>query len=308
MHRQKKKRHHFVWRKYLRSWSNNESIFCRMGERIFPTNLMNIGQEKYFYRLKELKAEEITFLKQFIEQSQRPMLRTLNDGWVSLFDSVFRIRDSVRESGKSNGEIEELLDVAICNFEEEIHSKVETDGEYYLDLLYDRDLSFWESDEELIPFLHYLCLQYFRTQRMAANLQKCLGDFRGFNIEAMWAVLRHISATNVGWVLFAERNRHFPVLLSNETGPPFITGDQPVINTFAVGLQLEQEPDDLEFYYPLSPKLALLVTKDAFYRNRREVTVGESEVNRYNASMFDQSGRQLYASERDVLENVRGGG
>ena len=37
---QKKKKQHFVWRKYLRAWSENESIYCLMDGRIFKSGLM----------------------------------------------------------------------------------------------------------------------------------------------------------------------------------------------------------------------------------------------------------------------------
>ncbi len=52
---QKKKKQHFVWRKYLKGWSENDSIYCLMDGRIFKPGLMGVGQERYFYKLKELR-------------------------------------------------------------------------------------------------------------------------------------------------------------------------------------------------------------------------------------------------------------
>lgn len=305
MHLQKKKRQHFVSRNYLRKWADGERIFCLMDDRIFKTSLMNVGQEKYFYKLKELSNEEIIFLKEYIKKSERSFLHTLNAGWIHLFDQIFSIRKAINNAGGSDPKIENMIEVTICNFEEELQTKVESDGEKYLNRLYDEDLSFYDSDDDLIPFLYYLCLQYLRTQKMASNVSQSLGSFRDFNIGAMWAVLRHISATNVGWVLYAERRRYYPVLLKNDTRMQFITGDQPVINTFAVGLNIHQEPEDLEFYYPITPQLAFLLTNKEEFRNRRSIYLNEFDVEKYNEGIFEQSGKQVYASDQKILESIR---
>ena len=70
-------RHHYVWRQYLRNFcSDSEKIFVlRNGESIFETNLMNIGQEKYFYELSDLKTTEIRFLEDYtrIELKNYPL-------------------------------------------------------------------------------------------------------------------------------------------------------------------------------------------------------------------------------------------
>jgi hypothetical protein len=85
---------------------------------------------------------------------------------------------------------------------------------------------------------------------------------------------------------------------------PFVTGDQPVINTYAVGLDLEEEPEDLEFYHPLTPAIALLLTRKERYRAQSAFPVTESEVMEYNRYIRGQSGKQIYGSTRDVLEQI----
>jgi hypothetical protein len=267
---------------------------------------MNVGQEKYFYRLKELTDKEISFLIEFIKKSKNEFLPDLNAGWISLFDNIFAIRRRINIAGASDSEIEKMIEVIICNFEEEIQTAVESDGEKYLESMYDENLSFYDSDDDLRPFLYFLCIQYFRTQRMASFDTKTLEAFPDFNMDAMWAVLRHICATNVGWVLYAERKDNHPVLLKNETKMEFITGDQPIINTFAVGLNTHQEPDNLEFYYPITPKLAFLLTDKEEFKNCRSIHLNESDVKKYNKGIFDQSGKQVYASNAQILEAVSG--
>ena len=302
MHLEKKKKQHYVWRKYLRKWSEKDSIHCLMGERVFKTGLMNIGQERYFYKLKELTSSEIEFLKIFINQSDRPLLRELNHGWIDFFNQVHELRKKLDDHQISSPDIDKYFDVLICNFEEDYHCSIESEGSKFLECLYRNDLSFYSDDEKLISFLNYICVQYFRTQRMASNFSRNLNGFNGFNLEAMWSVLRHVSATNVGLSLYEERSQFFLVILENDTTTPFITGDQPVINTHAIGLQDEEVPEELEFYYPLTPQSALLLTKNERYKGRSIQKISPEDVLFFNKGMYDQSERQIYASCPKLLE------
>jgi len=60
----KKRRHHYVWQHYLKPWLVSEKIYCLRDNSIFPTNTVNIGQQRDFYKLKELLSEDIDFIKQ----------------------------------------------------------------------------------------------------------------------------------------------------------------------------------------------------------------------------------------------------
>ena len=304
MHIENKKRQHFVWRKYLRKWAINEKIFCLMGERIFEGGLMNIGQEKYFYKLKELTDQEISFLKALVESDNRPMIRKLNRGWIDFFNKVFEFKKLIDSKGISHPEIDKMFDTIICNYEEDFHCSIESEGVELLEMLYNKDLSFYNDDNMLISFLFFICQQYFRTQKLSSNVKNAIGSFKGLNIEAMWSVLRHTSATSVGFSLYQDRNKFRPVIIENKSDIPFITGDQPVINTYAIGLDLDEEPVDLEFYYPLSPAIALLLTGKDKYRAQTDIRATKSEVMKYNRYIRDQSGKQVYASSRDVLEKM----
>lgn len=49
-------------------------------------------------------------------------------------------------------------------------------------------------------------------------------------LERVADVLVHIYAVNVGYSLYADRERYKIALLENHSEVPFITADQPVIN------------------------------------------------------------------------------
>lgn len=291
-----------MWRKYLRAWSEKESIFCLMDGKVFKSGLMGVGQERFFYKLKELDNAELEFIKAFINQDKRTMIRDLNLGWIDFFNEVFKIRELVVSDGISHPEVDNILDVLIHNFEEDFHGKIESNAIKFLEKLYHKDLSFYDNDDQWIEFLFFICQQYFRTQKINSNVQKAIGSFKGLNIDKIWAILRHSSATSLGCSLYQDKANFRPVLIENTSNTPFITGDQPVINTHAIGLSLEEAPSELEFYYPLSPELALLLTSNPELNRKGIIYVREDKVTMYNKFIHSQAGKQVYSSERDTLE------
>lgn len=298
----KKKRHHYVWRKYLSAWVDDERLYCLMGDKIFQSGLMGIAQERYFYKLKELTEEELEFLKRLIERDNRPLICKLNQGWIGFFNKIYEIKRIIDERGISHPDIDGMLDVLIHNYEEDFHSKIESDSIKFLEKMYNKDLSFYYDEDELIEFLFFICQQYFRTQNISNNACKTLCSYKDFNIDAMWTILRHTSATALGFSLYEDRAKYQLVLLENVSTIPFVTGDQPIINTHAIGLRLDEAPKELEFYYPLTPLLALLLTDNADLKGEITISADEKDVIKYNKYIYSMSGKQVYASQRAPLE------
>ncbi|WP_320657485.1 DUF4238 domain-containing protein [Aeromonas veronii] len=302
LHKKRKTKQHFVWRNYLRAWANNETIYCLMDNKIFKPNLMNIGQERYFYKLKELRTNEIEFLRALIEQDDRRIIRKLNGGWVDFFNKIFVIKKQLGECKISIPEVDEIIDLTIHNLEEDFHGKIEADAIKFLEMLYKKDLSFSDDEEQLIEFLFFICQQYFRTQNISDKIREELCLFQDFNIDAMWSVLRHICATNVGIHLYLNRVNIRPVLIENHSNMPFITSDQPIINTCAIELHLGETATGIELYYPLTPTLSLLLTDDPKKIKKGVCIADEHDVVMYNKYIYIKSGKQVYANEKQSLE------
>ena len=87
---------------------------------------------------------------------------------------------------------------------------------------------------------------------MKMNVLEATREFDSVKTENIWNVLSHIYATKMGRNIFVKDEYHL-VLMENKTDLPLITGDQPVVNTYAVGKPLTEHATDLEFYYPISP-------------------------------------------------------
>jgi len=61
-------------------------------------------------------------------------------------------------------------------------------------------------------------------------------------------------------------------------------------------------PTDTEFYYPISPSIALLITSDPAYRAVDSVLITVKEVEEYNRAMYEMSYEQIYARSKVYLE------
>ncbi len=63
--------HHYVWQHYLSAWANdNQQIYCydKNQDKSYITNTKNTAQEKDFYQLNELTAEDLFYIKTGITQ------------------------------------------------------------------------------------------------------------------------------------------------------------------------------------------------------------------------------------------------
>lgn len=150
-----------------------------------------------------------------------------------------------------------------------------------------------------MDFLYVLSLQYFRTVKMREGLSNIPGYVPGHYPRRTAAVLNHIHATNVGAGLYRERKAYRIVFLGNVTAIPFIAGDQPVINMLD-----PKATDDLELYYPLAPRLAMVLTKEAVNFPDRTRNVTRFEVERYNYAIYSRSDDQVYSNDQSYLRSL----
>jgi hypothetical protein len=65
-----------------------------------------------------------------------------------------------------------------------------------------------------------------------------------------------------------------------------------------------KKTNDIALYYPLSPTLAILLTKDSvkFPEQKRRVTLPEVKV--YNQSIYSESNNQIYSSDEAYLRSL----
>jgi hypothetical protein len=302
---QKKRKHHDIWRAYLAGWTTNNSIFCLRNGEIFKSGLMGVANRRDFYKLERLSDNELAFIKRLAIDPTKPHLQEVNQGWLDTFTAPYRIADLVQRMRPDDKDALEVVNAAFHNLEEDLHSRIESHAAKYLRALRNRDASFFLNDLDCIDFTHFLCVQYMRTARMQTAGERVAPELGSLRFEAMWNILRHLYASNMAWVIYAERARWRVTFLDNSPLPSrFIAGDQPVINTYAL-LSPGQEPSGLELYYPLSPQLALLVSEKPEMTNGACLTLNIEQVRHYNEHIFHNSYEQVYADSADTLEQIR---
>jgi hypothetical protein len=85
------------------------------------------------------------------------------------------------------------------------------------------------------------------------------------------------------------------IFYENPTPTKLITCDQPVFNIHAVGA-LGQIPEEVELYYPVTPTLAIMLSKKSHNK-----TLTESEARELNSWVREMSHEQIYSASQEFL-------
>src|SRR5688572_12567766 len=128
------KRQHYVWRKYLRAWAENEQIWTCLKElnKIEKINVMGVAQERYFYQHVDISPESETLLKLFIERNSHPSLTNSNLSYISMFKEATLVKNKLAalktDNESRNKELEKSIREIELNFIEKIMGLVENFG------------------------------------------------------------------------------------------------------------------------------------------------------------------------------------
>lgn len=303
----KKRRQHYVWRYYLRAWSQDEKIFCLRDGAIFSSNLMGVANKRDFYKIRELDENDIEFVKRFAIEQSTPYLKEVHLRTLNSFALVFKAKKFLESSGKDDPELNKEIDELINNFEEDFHGEIEKSSIKFINYILEEKIDFYQDKEERVGFLCFLCFQYFRTNKIKANMisnicSSGIPENWCMHFEKTYNIFSHVFAYNVAYSLAMDSG--FKILpIKNNSSISLITCDQPVINTFSVGSSPRKMVDKLELYYPVSPKMAILITEKAKYPNIDALTINESsKIHDYNLLMIAASHEQIYSNSKDLLE------
>lgn len=275
-----------------------------MRGRTFQSNLTGVGQERDFYKLEEMLASDIEIVRStLISRAANPAAKRAAEAWIELFQIVPAVRKLASDSGL---DVHEALKPLYIELEEHLHGHIERNAIPLLSRLVNAHEFCLTDDGDYVTFIHYLMTQYFRTSRIKENLKRNLDEVVPGYVDRSIGVIRHVVATTTSWTLIADRDRFRPRLLTNRTSIPFITGDQPVINLVAADVGFESIVVDCEFYYPLSPRKALVVGASDNYSSGS--VEDENLVRGFNRSIAKSAEKQIYAEQshhlRDYAELV----
>ena len=252
------KKQHYVWRFYLKPWCDKKTtIACCRNQKVFRSDLMNIGQENYFYKIEEITDTEADLIETiFIDDNCPEELKKMERDLLSAYRLPYQaIRIMKTKYTVNESELEKILNEG----EEKVFCKTEEIGQPYLEKLYKEDCSFYKNKDDKSIFNIFIAEQYFRTKRMQDALKR-MPDY-GIDFNKLRGPIRHIMAFKIAYALTYRSDKYYKLqLIKNKTKLNFITGDQPVINRYAIKEKQDQTIHEFELFYPITPKLAILRT------------------------------------------------
>jgi hypothetical protein len=295
---------HYVARFYLRPWSENGKLYCLnlKARRVLHRGLRAVANEKLFYRLQALTREEHEFIeKALIEPSPEP-LKEIQRNFLVLLSLPAELREHTGSTSLGS-EFTASLDDMIVNAAEKYHSGIETCLKPFVVSMLTGNVDFYLDKRQAAEFLYAISVQFTRTKRAReAALSQIGTKYKGCDPERLWSVSCHIVAASLGQSLYADRKQFRLVVVDNPTDTPFITADQPIINLHATATG--KMPDKIEFFYPLSPRKAMLLVESSNQRHV-EPSLSNFAVNNYNVLMLRNSYEQVFSNSAEYLETIK---
>ncbi len=264
------KKQHYVWEFYLKAWCfEGCKVWCRRNGKIFNTSTENVAQERRFYEITPLTKDEIGFIEAGIQKCPVENHYILN----------LKLSNLIKFSSNENS-CKNALENEFADMEQRTVSILQSIKNGVIDVLnnqYDKNI-----------FSIFLGMQYTRTPKCRNGKINYLpkDQFQISDNFPFYCKYVFLSDGIGSWISESKIT-----LLKNETEIPFITGDQPVINLNFSEMQL---------YYPISPKLALLFDKQEFENK----IVSTKEVSFFNMKIKEMSEKLLIANQKDVLECI----
>lgn len=340
------KAQHYVWRGYLKRWDqkndSNGRIFVYRKKPIGtqpqlpdkPVLLANVGFEKYYYDITGFTQEDVSLLTQFIDHMEKdmPVKMTLNP-------NIFSDANSKRD----------FVETIICNYEDIdnenkfLDSIVRNEVSFYQDSVMQIAMNTMldeikfriiagegqKSDDDLMDiclnamihgdnidlkheFHRFFFMQYLRSPVRIEAQKKGFEKFKADNLDKMGNKNTNFYA-NFVTIFFAEkmalnvsRNWHTWIeRIENRTSTPFVTSDTPLINLTGRDLK-----DKSEFYYPLSPSVAMklcIAHKHGCSKgnsNTNIIIADTDKIDSFNQQIVDHCKNEVFSDRRDILEQI----
>ncbi|OWV19812.1 hypothetical protein B7990_01160 [Fibrobacter sp. UWB4] len=272
------KKQHYVWEFYLKAWCfEGNKIWCNRNGNIFNTSTENIAQERRFYEITPLTNDEIGLIEAGINTMPKENRNILN----------LKLRNLIEYSLHSDNTRKNALECEYADMEQRTVSILQSIRKGSIDVLdnqYDKNI-----------FSIFLGMQYTRTPKCRNGKINCLpeGLFQiSDNFMFYWNYVFFSDAIG-SWISSAKVS-----LLKNKTNIPFITGDQPVIN---IKSEYDNTPaKEIQLYYPISPKLALLFDEKELFEN----PISVDDVLFYNEKIKQASETLIIGNKKETVENV----
>lgn len=257
---------HYVWKYYLKPWCNRRGLihFSRKGEEVKVANPNKIMVERNFYELHPFSDDDKEFLKQYVEDTKSPLLRSHHHRLVEMFSFV-----------SDNSELFQSNDMnrigLLVEIEELLHREIERKAMPILDELREKRKEFLNCNDSAFTFFHFLAHQSLRTKKTRDYLRRpFVRSQRPYDISNTANISIFMMATTLAHNLYFDENGFDIIFIEGKDRSSFVTGDQPVINL--LGNRQWGESTETLFYYPLSPRLSCLITTNVYGLKSKQVS------------------------------------
>lgn len=308
--------------------------------KTFPAGLMGIGQEAYFYEMKRLSEVELVYCILCGKSNVDLIMQNKPYFYLEMNQAIWKLEDKISNISKQKKKdlIKKEINDIQKQMGENIQTVLEGKNIIYTRSIINGDCSFYYDEDKRIEFFFYLAVQYTRTKKIREsliNIFKETGKYihkleanippvaefakkhdidinielaqvqiknheLNFNLEKTMVYNSLASANELAYGIIAA-NKMSLTVLQVPCGFKFITGDQPIINLKLHETDAKGNILDMEFYYPLSPNVAILLKKDKEFTVYNKI-LSPDEVSYYNKFIYDNSYDQVYASsEAEIL-------
>src|ERR1700738_903587 len=184
----KKRRQHHVWQRYLKSWTVDDKIYCLKDGVIFETNTGSVAVERNFYKLQQLTPADFALVENLVIAPAHPLAQQHHRNLLARFTLPARFVKQNKDRLRNIEQIEALLDVHHTNVIEDYHAGIENAFSPLLDDILNSDLSFYESVDRCIGFLHFISTQHMRTKGIKERSIERIRERGGQDLSRIWDI------------------------------------------------------------------------------------------------------------------------
>lgn len=313
------------------------SALVKDSKRTFRSGLMGVAQQKYFYEFKILTDVE-KMIAIILSTSRYEALNNLDPYFTIRQVEEINFSEKI-EASKSNGQYSSQgFTDQRRQLGEDKQSRYEEVGKKFIDLLLNEDVNFYSQDKERNDFIYFFMMQYIRTKAMRENLnnnfsnlrhdlgrltrllnfvsekakkhnipfdkekaKKELGDLDShliFDHVSPFIIYSTVDELTYAFSHLIKMNLY---IVKSHQDIKFITGDQPAININSPSPGSQEEVGDLEFYYPLSPDIAIILNFPD-----HEVWpefLSKNQTLELNQKIYEAAHLQVYATDDNAFNS-----
>lgn len=299
-----KRKHHYVWARYLKAWATRDKIHYITKKGLPATDsVKGLARELGFYKITSFSDDDLLYIRTISKLADKD----LQSMHMHFLEQFIVLSNLLKARAKHyNLDTDPASQILQYNVLENIHGKIEREAWPIINELRQGNTESLTDQRQKSQFYFYIAQQLVRTKTVRDKSLEASArhNMPEFVIDAMrrnWWFVSFMLGINLGKGLLAtQRDGHF--LIENKTETPFITSDRPVINVHASlkTTPTDSPPAELDLFYPLSPTHGYMINDSENY-NHLKTQVTTKDVIHLNKCMAETCGESIYGSTRESI-------